>query len=133
MKAYQLKKVYAFCGKNGKSESCGNVTLTLGDFSKNELRYHHFTVPDDAIVDAYFQMKHNRSLFRFRFMLKQKKLYVQYFTYNEEADRYEEAVIDKRLRSSPAFSSLLGSVRFSGSNYFSFIINKCKKDKNVEY
>ncbi|KZM56153.1 MULTISPECIES: hypothetical protein [Aeribacillus] len=128
MTKYKLKKIHIIRGYENRTRNKEFMMLRIGDFSENELSYHYFQVPNDAVIDVYFQMEDKLSILRVMFGMQEKQFYLQLFTYNHTTHRYEEEIIDEEMKSSPIFSKLLQNIHIYGSNHFSFITTKNMKN-----
>ncbi|MGR6117787.1 hypothetical protein ACTHHL_14900 [Aeribacillus composti] len=128
MTKYKLKKIHIIRGYENRTRNKEFMMLRIGDFSENELSYHYFQVPNDAVIDVYFQMEDKLSILRVMFGMQEKQFYLQLFTYNHTTHRYEEEIIDEEMKSSPIFSKLLQNIHIYGSNHFSFIATKNMKN-----
>ncbi|WP_273130255.1 hypothetical protein ACNRWW_19475 [Metabacillus sp. HB246100] len=101
------------------------VILRVADHHpiQDEMNLHHFRVPKHSTVDIRYETIDHNHLLRIIFQLEQRKLSIQYFTWDDMEEYFKESPLHPDITESIFFQKILQSINFSGENHISYIVN----------
>ncbi|WP_226670527.1 hypothetical protein [Metabacillus litoralis] len=100
-----------------------DAILRLAEKTLENTEYYHFRVPLDATVDIQYETFDKNNMLRIIFQLKQRKLSIQYFEWDDMKKHFTIAPLNDAVLSSYPFQSILQNINFTGEKHHSYVLN----------